>query len=210
VIVGIALGAVGIFTIVLLIAMLVNQRQKDRAVEEAEEINNNLFSQVPSLSAVDDFYRTKKVERQATKKPDTYGTLLVKGSDDTDLVGHLFYIISEYTTLGRSADNDIPFPKDNPVSRQHAEIFLKGEQLYLKQIQSTDAEGEVKLPRYGTSVNERPLGLEAVPLRTGDEIVIGKRVRLKFEAGEKLNPGEASTFDDMTSDDDSDRTRTQI
>jgi hypothetical protein len=210
--IGIGLGALGVFTIVLLISLLVHQQQKDRAAEEAEEINSNLLSQAQGKDAISDVYRTKKVEKRTSTKPDTYGTLYVEASDDPTLTGHLFYIISEYTTLGRSADNDIPFPKDNPVSRQHAEISLRGSRLYLKQIQSTDAAGEASSPRYGTYINQHPLGLESIPLKTGDVIVLGKRVRLKFEAGEKLNVLDASTVDDMTTDDDDDidKTRTQV
>lgn len=208
VLLGVTLGGLGIFTIVLLISMLLHQ-QRDRRAEEVEEIDNNLFAQAQKSAAVSDVYRTEKVEKQAVPKPDMFGTLLVEASDDSALVGHLFYIITETTTLGRSADNDIPFPKDNPVSRQHAEIFLKGSRLYLRQLQSSDAAGEVRLPKYGTFINQRPVGLDPVLLKTGDEILLGKRVRLKFEAGEALSTLEASTFDDMsTYDDDIDKTQT--
>jgi hypothetical protein len=210
--VGIALGGLGIFTIALLVSLLIHQQQKDNGVEEAEAINSSLFSQAQGIEAISDVYRTKKAERRTAVKPDTYGTLLVETSDDATLVGHLFYIIAEQTTLGRSADNNIPFPKDNPVSRQHAEIFFKGGRLYLKQVQSKDADGESVLPRYGTYLNERPLGLDPVALKTGDKIVLGKRVRLKFEAGEKLNILDSRTIDDVTTDNDDydvDRTNTQ-
>jgi hypothetical protein len=209
---GVVLGGLGIFTIVLLISVLVHQQQKEKATEE-EEVGNNLFGPPPSpgIAAVSDVYRTEKVKKRESAKPDLYGTLLVEASDDASLVGHLFHIISETTTIGRSADNDIPFPKDNPVSRQHAEIFFKEGRLYLKEIQSHGTAGESKPPKYGTFIDQRRVGADPVQLRTGSEIGLGKRVRLKFEAGGKLSTLDTSTHDDMTTDgedEDFDRTVT--
>ena len=73
-----------------------------------------------------------------------------------------------------------------------------------------DASGMARPPKYGTFLNKSPMGPEPALLRTGDEIQLGKRVRLKFEAYEQASDEDASTYDDMTSSaDDMDRTQEQ-
>jgi hypothetical protein len=205
--IGIGLGGLGIFIVMLLIFMLVRQQQRDKLQEGIEEIDK-LFVEKPLPRVFEDVYKAPQKEYH-TPSPDAFGTLVVQSSDDTPLIGHRFYIISEMTSLGRSAENDINFPKDNPVSRRHAEILLQRGKLFVREVQSTDSAGEPKSPKYGTFINGKRVGTELVQLKTGDEILLGKRVRLKFEAGEKLDTLEGGTFDDMTVADDVDRTHTQ-
>jgi len=144
--------------------------------------------------------------------PDALGMLIVTGSDDATLIGQRFELTRSKTTLGRSADNDINFPKDSPVSRRHAVIEEKKGGLFLQQVEATDSSGQAKLPTYGTFINEIAMEEDPVLLQTGDEIRLGKRVRLKFEAGSRVSGGEELTYDgleDIPDDYDSDKTRDQ-
>jgi pSer/pThr/pTyr-binding forkhead associated (FHA) protein len=125
------------------------------------------------------------------------------------MIGLRIELTSSLTTLGRSADNDINFPKDNPVSRRHAEIFERDRKVFLREVESMDSGGGYKPPKYGTFVNDIPLGSNPAELRTGDEIRLGKRVLLKFEAYEKMEVDDAKTYDDVMPDEDPDKTMDQ-
>jgi len=133
----------------------------------------------------------------------TLGVLVVENSDDPAMVGYRFEIARPVVTLGRSADNDLVFPQDRAVSRHHARIEERGGSLILSEVETLDQAGRPKRPTYGTTVNGVPLGPEGVSLHHGDEIVLGKRLRLRF-----LSPGrpegEAPTYDQLAED----RTRT--
>jgi len=142
---------------------------------------------------------------------DALGMLTVVASDDSTLIGQRFEITQATTTLGRRADNDINFPKDTPVSRQHAVIEEKKGGLSLGQVESTDKDGNPKWPKYGTFINELEMGADPYLLKTGDEIRLGKRVRLKFEAGQIASEGEEITYDGLETivDDDIDPEKTR-
>jgi hypothetical protein len=132
--------------------------------------------------------------------PDALGRLTVTASDDPSMPGQRFEITNQRTTLGRKADNDIIFPKDSPVSRHHAQIEEKNGGLFLSEVQDVDEKtGAPKRPTYGTFVNENEVGAQSILLKNGDEIRLGKRVKLKFEVGEKLRLGEEKTFDGFDS-----------
>jgi len=131
---------------------------------------------------------------------DAYGRLTVLASDDESMVNQHFNIISERTTLGRKADNDIVFLKDSPVSRHHAMIEVRNGGLFLMEMTEQDEKVGEKPPTYGTFVNENKIGREGVALQNGDEIRLGKRVRLRFEAGEKIRLGDDVTMDSFTDD----------
>jgi pSer/pThr/pTyr-binding forkhead associated (FHA) protein len=110
-------------------------------------------------------------------------------------------------TLGRSADNDIIFPNDKPVSRHHAEIYLISDKLYLREVETPDSSGAAKPPKYGTFLNQGPMGPDPALLKTGDEIQLGKRVRLRFESYTRDGDAAALTSDDLSAEDDLDRTQ---
>lgn len=204
--VAIALGGIVIVAIALLIFILARQQIHDKVRDD--DWDDTTIPQIQSLSAFRnaDEYRAEDTRESGTG---ALGALTVEASDDTSVIGHRFEIM-ETTTLGRSADNDINFPKDNPVSRQHAEIFERDGSLFLREIESMDSSGKSKSPKYGTSINDTPLGSEPVLLKTGDEILLGKRVRLRFEAFEKSNKSEGLTYDDLTASDDIDKTQDQF
>ena len=106
--------------------------------------------------------------------------LTVEKSDDLKLVGQRIEIHKPHTALGRSADNDITFAKDSPVSRTHAEIREHDGQLWFSPLITVDNTGVPKLPTFGTFVNDQPVN-SAVALHDGDLIRLGKRVDLRVE-----------------------------
>jgi pSer/pThr/pTyr-binding forkhead associated (FHA) protein len=158
-------------------------------------------------------YRSVEEPRRAASpevESDVLGALTILASDDSSLVGHRFEITTTLVTLGRSADNDLNFPGDKPVSRHHAEIYQIKGKLYLREVEMADASGMAKPPKYGTFLNQSPMGPEPALLKTGDEIQLGKRVRLRFEAYGRAGDEDERTYDDMTaSADDLDRTQEQ-
>lgn len=128
------------------------------------------------------------------------GQLTVTASDDPSLIGQRFEITSQRMTLGRKTDNDIIFANDSPVSRHHAQIKVRNGGLFLSEVEEMDETGRLKRPIYGTFVNKKEVGARSILLKNGDEIRLGKRVHLKFEAGTQLLLSSEKTID--TSRDD--------
>lgn len=191
---GLTIAAIG-----ALIYFLVRQ-QKQAVIRDLE----NYVSDNNTLSAMQGIPVYRKIEEnQTTVNSDVLGALTIEASDDTSLVGHRFEITASLVTLGRSADNDINFPNDKPVSRHHAEIYQISGKLYLREVNTADASGTARPPKYGTFLNQIQMGPDPAQLKTGDEIQLGKRVRLKFESYERDMEGDALTYD---GDDDDDRT----
>jgi len=140
---GLAIAAIGI-----LIYFLVRQ-QKQAVIRDLE----NYVSDNKTLSAMEGIPVYRKIEEnQTTVNSDVLGSLTIEASDDTSLVGHRFEITASLVTLGRSADNDINFPNDKPVSRHHAEIYQISGKLYLREVNTVDATGTARPPKYGTGI----------------------------------------------------------
>jgi VWFA-related protein len=189
----ILLAGVGFFGVaILVIAFLLRRRQQhQRDLEWARQVGGvgeaaTIEAAAPSPDRTIDAWEIS---------PDAFGMLSITGSDDASMIGHRFEIMKPLTTLGRSADNEIPFPKDSPVSRHHAQIEARGGGLWISEVESTDKSGNPKRPTYGTFINENPISTTSVLLKSGDEIRLGKRVRLRFEAGQKLMSGSSETMD---------------
>jgi len=72
-------------------------------------------------------------------------------------------------TLGRSGDNDLPYPDDPVLSRRHLAIDFDGEEWWVEDLGSKN----------GTVVNGQRLS-ERYRLRVGDRIIVG-RVSLLFD-----------------------------
>jgi len=110
------------------------------------------------------------------------GVLVILQSDDPTRIYERIDIINPVTHLGRKADNDISFPKDSPVSRHHAIIKVCDEKVLLGEIIEThDDTSQPCRPTYGTFINGLQVQ-EPVELQDGDEITLGKSLRIRFEA----------------------------
>lgn len=187
------LGAVIIFIIIMFIAK--KRREKQRELEWNQKVGGLGEATAEEFSGGSD--RTMDSWEMS---PDALGMLTVTGSDDPSLLGQRFEITKRRTTLGRKADNDIIFPKDSPTSRHHALIEERSGGLFLSEVEETDEKtGRPKRPTFGTFVNESDLNGQDVLLQNGDEIRLGKRVKLKFEASARIRAGDEKTHDGFTS-----------
>lgn len=77
--------------------------------------------------------------------------------------------ISGRISLGRTPDNDLSFPDDANVSRNHAEIVARPDGFYLRDLGSSN----------GTAVNGIPIS-GATKLQNGDYIILGNSATLNF------------------------------
>jgi VWFA-related protein len=205
---AILLSGLSIILIGALLFFLVRQQKQAnlRPLESDEEVGA-----MPPMPSIPVYHKINENRKAVSSEfeSDALGALTVAASDDSSLIGHRFEITTSLITLGRSADNDIMFPNDKPVSRHHAEIYQIGDKLYLRQVETPDASGTAQPPKYGTFLNQVPMESEAALLKTGDEIQLGRRVRLKFESYVRDREGEMPTYDDLTDADDIDRTQEQ-
>jgi VWFA-related protein len=210
---AIALSGLSILAIGVLIFYLLRQ-QKQSVIRELENYVGS-DDALPPMQGIP-VYRKVEEDRKAFQPeadPDVLGALTIEASDDPTLIGHRFEITASLVTLGRSADNDLNFPNDKPVSRHHAEIYQISGKLYLREVEMADPSGATKPPKYGTFLNQTPMGPDPAQLRNGDEIQLGKRVRLRFESYLRDMNGEALTYDDdenrTATTDDVDKTAVQ-
>lgn len=210
---AISLGVLSIAAIGVLIFFLLRQ-QKQSVIRELENYAGD-GNTLPPMQGIP-VYRRVEDDRSAINpetEPEVLGALTIVTSDDPTLIGHRFEITASLITLGRSADNDIIFPNDKPVSRHHAEIYQISGKLYLREVAMADASGTAKPPKYGTFLNGEPMGADPAQLKNGDEIQLGKRVRLRFESFLRNMDGDALTYDededDRTITDDVDKTAVQ-
>lgn len=211
---AIALSALSVLAIAGVILYLLRQ-QKQSVIRELENYVGGEDA-LPSMQGIPVFRRAEEPRKTPVPEadPEVLGTLTIEASDDPTLVGHRFEIIASLVTLGRSADNDLNFPNDKPVSRHHAEIYQISGKLYLREVEMADASGAAKPPKYGTFLNQVPMGQDPAQLRNGDEIQLGKRVRLRFESYLKDVDGESLTYDEYeekraATTDDADKTAVQ-
>lgn len=197
----ILLGALVIALIVLAIAK--KRKEEQRNKEWDEKVGGVGAPTVEEFSSGSD--RTMDSWEMS---PDALGMLTVTASDDSTMIGQRFEITKRRTTLGRKADNDIIFPKDSPTSRHHALIEERGGGLFLSEVEETDEKtGQSKRPTFGTFVNDNDVNGQEILLQNGDEIGLGKRVKLKFEASARISAGDEKTYDGFTGADDTMDTR---
>lgn len=190
---------------IIAIVVIRNRQQHQRDLEWQRKVSGIGLGEAPTVEdIVGGSDRTVDTQDMS---PDALGRLTVNASDDPSMIGQQFDLLHSQTTLGRKADNDIIFPKDSPVSRHHAVIEERGGSLYLSEVEESDETGHAKRPTYGTFVNEREVSGQAIQLQNGDEIRLGKRVRLKFEASERIRLGNETTYDAFTAAGDSQETQ---
>ena len=175
------------------------EKERDEAWERAQSMDATPYTEMDDRT-IDDWEPSSNA----------LGMLTVENSDDPSLIGQRFEITKATTTLGRSADNDILFPKDSPVSRNHAKIEERSGGLFLSEVESTGKDGSLKTPTFGTFLNDEQL-TDPILLESNDEIRVGKRVRLRFEAAGTTSMGEELTYDGfmVEEDDDDDSEKTQ-
>jgi VWFA-related protein len=111
----------------------------------------------------------------------TFGKLSILASDDPKLIGKEFELSQIPTTIGRSINNDIALPVDSAVSRNHLEILPIGNDVIAREMTKVLKDGTKQPPTYGTYVNDRKI-IDEATLATGDEIRLGPRTKLQFEA----------------------------
>lgn len=199
-VIGAVLAGLGLTIVALLGIMLVRQRKEEKSAEREKTLPPVRAENAHSVADAD------RTMGSFQGGPEALGALTVEASDDPSMVGLRFEISTSLTTLGRSASNDINFPRDNPVSRRHAEIFEKNKKLWLREVETMDSSGAYAPPKYGTFVNDIPLGSNPLELKNGDEIRLGKRLRLRFETYARAEGEDAQTFDELTFEEDTDRT----
>jgi pSer/pThr/pTyr-binding forkhead associated (FHA) protein len=181
---GIGGGVVAILLIILGISMA-RRRRKARAQAQVWDSTDTLAFGIPG---------TRPAPAGGVPNPAVRGVLVVEKSDDADMIGQRFEIANDVTNLGRSADNDVMFPKDTPVSRRHAQITARADGLYLGEVETIDEGGQARRPTYGTFVNGKKLEQAPVLLMNGDAIKLGDRTVLRFEASQPPTPADEKTY----------------
>ena len=190
--------------VVIILAILKKRKERQRELEWNQKVGG--IGETPTVEEMSG--GSDRTMDAWEMNPDALGMLTVSASDDPSMLGQRFEITNRRTTLGRKADNDIIFPKDSPVSRHHALIEERNGGLFLSEVEETDEKtGRPKRPTFGTFVNETEVGAQEILLQNGDEIRLGKRVKLKFEASARIRAGDEKTFDGFTASGDTMETR---
>lgn len=182
-----AVLAVGLVAAVFLL----RRRKQDESSEEFGTMELEMDGRSGSLgdATMDDFGAIGEI----------YGVLTVLNSDDLALLGKKLDLMKSPTKIGRSPDNDIIFT-DKPISRFHATIEKRGNSVVVAEVISMDASGKAKPPTYGTTLNGKKLDGET-NLKSGDEIGLGSRAKLRFEAVVQTDSLSDATLDDFRVDD---------
>ncbi len=203
---AILLSGLSIITIGLLSYFLLRQQRRAKvSILDPDADHLSSMQGIPIYRKIEELEKASRPETA----PDGLGALTIEFSDDSSRIGDRFEIQTPLITLGRSVDNDLHFPNDKPVSRHHAEIYQISDQLYLRQVETPDASGAAQPPKYGTFLNQAPMGLDPALLKTGDAIRLGKRLLLKFESYRSDGDADLPTYDDLTDAVDIDRTQEQ-
>lgn len=183
----------GALVVVLLVAAKKRRQEKQREEEWKRTVQG---IGVSTTIGMDD--RTLDA---FTPSENALAVLVILNSDDLAMIHQRIEITKPVTHLGRKADNDVIFAKDSTVSRHHAVIEERNRQMFLSEVMSVDESGRPKPPTYGTFVNGTQIR-DAHALHDGDEIQLGKRVRIRFEAVAFQSGEEERTIDQLTSDDE--------
>lgn len=112
--------------------------------------------------------------------------LNVEYSEEQKKIGEKLPVKRMITTIGRSSGNSFVFPNDNAVSRNHAIIEYQDGRFVISEV-LTSKDGHLNRPKYGTYVNGVPICGNAVSLQSGDEIQLGRHLRLRFKSTVKGN-----------------------
>jgi FHA domain len=172
---GLSLVATGV--VIALVLMVKKRRQEgENDARWKESMKGELVGEAPprvEISEPDPFIPSKEA----------LGVLIVLDCEDPFLRGQRFEINRPLTTLGRSSSNDLIFPLERAVSRQHAVLEARQGQIYLREVGG--ASGHQKPPVHGTFLNERRIE-SAMPLHSGDRVRLGKQFVVRFEGMDRF------------------------
>jgi VWFA-related protein len=189
---GIAAVVLVAVVVVLVIALRPKRREQERDREWKERVHGD--------GSFSSGFGEERTLDSFTPSENALGMLVILQSDDPAMIGQQIEIAKPITNLGRKADNDIIFTKDTPVSRHHAVIEERGGNLFLSEVMAIE-DGSPKRPAYGTFVNGTQIE-EPVLLHDGDEIRLGKRVRLRFEGLQHTSSDGERTLDQFDASDE--------
>lgn len=193
----ILIGAViAVIAVVVIVVIVVSSRRKRHDQERDNEWIKKVQGEEFSTASMGE----ERTIDSFTPSDYALGMLVVLQSDDPVMTGQRIEISKSITNLGRKADNDVIFAKDSPVSRHHAVIEQRGNGLFLSEVMSME-DGTPKRPAYGTFVNGNQIE-ESVLLHDGDEIRLGKRVRLRFEGLQQTYTDDGRTMDQFNISED--------
>jgi VWFA-related protein len=131
------------------------------------------------------------------KTEDAPATLTVLFSDDANLIGKKFTLREQLTKIGRDKTvNNIAFENDRPVSREHVTITVNNQGLFVLEEVLHRKSVEMIGPTYGTFVNENRI-TKAITIFDGDQLRLGNRLKLLFEASRKEQYLGDATIDDI-------------
>jgi VWFA-related protein len=198
-------AVIGLLVVVIVAVVIFLTLRRKKKEQEKEKERELLWQQkVQGVGAAEQAFGSEDRTFDAFVVGEgVHGMLVVLQSDDPVMIGQRFEITRSSTRLGRKADNDILFPKDSPVSRYHAVIDERNGGLFLSEIFATE-DGSPKRPAFGTFVNDRQIE-DQVLLQSGDEIRLGKRVRLRFEGKDQTMDDDGNTRDMFMVDDEKTR-----
>jgi len=172
--------------IAISIFLIVKSRKKNRNknVEEGDDfiVRKPVQQEGMTIDELD----VRKLQKLTDNQ--VIATLTVQFSDDPASIGQQFRITYLPVVLGRSAEADILFSnKDQAISRRHAILEEKAGKILLSDQGS----------KYGTYLNERPVGGVPVEVSDADVIRLGSRTKLVYEVLQKMGGDQELTMDNI-------------
>lgn len=176
---------IGVFVAASLIVFLVSRRKRESVSLSWDGDSGHIE---PTLVGYD---------MDDSDREEALATLTVLFSDDANLIGKKFLLQKQITKIGREGTiNDVAFENDRPVSREHATIMINNQGQFVLEEVLHRKSGEMVGPTYGTFVNESRL-TRSITILNGDQIRLGNRLKLLFEASQKEQDQGEATIDEM-------------
>lgn len=193
---GGCLLVVGAVIVTLLVIRNRRMQDRQRDLQWQQVVHGTDTPTTPAIPNMEATCIETSPPENYTPSPNALAVLLITKSNDPTMPCRRIEITRPVTALGRKSDNDIIFARDSLVSRRHAIIDQRQAQLYLHEVISTDDDGNPKRPPFGTFVN----GIQIqgpTPLKTGDEIQLGKSVSMRIESIRPLSVENDLTMDQV-------------
>ena len=175
-----------VVVVALSIFLIVKSRKKKKtdSVEDGDDfvIKKPMQQEGMTIDELDIRKLQKLTDNQAI------ATLTIQFSDDPASIGQQFRISHLPVLLGRSADADILFSsKDQAISRRHALLEEKAGKIFLSDQGS----------KYGTYLNDKPVGGIPLEISDADVIRLGSRTKLVYEVLQKPAGDQEFTIDNI-------------